>query len=285
MEEGILKGGTAKKQKTSEPRLHTLCTQNYFSFAKRFPLENKGIVLYNNGIKTNTTHYGGKQMKSNDLHTDEIIKCFHCGNETPMKKVGEYSWGSRDLKYSEIDFLYKYELFACPVCSKVTLRQTYADETMIYDNGCDQMICGNEKTILYPPISVESSSIPPKVKEAYEAALKTKSIDKYVCLMALRRTLELLLKGKGATKWGLKDKIEEIAAKGLLPDTLKEASSLAKTLGDTAVHDKELEIDQYDVESMADFIGFIIEYLYVIPDKISTYKQRLDAKSTSENKA
>ena len=43
-------------------------------------------------------------MKSNDLHTDEIIKCFHCGNETPMKKVGEYSWGSRDIEYSEIDF-------------------------------------------------------------------------------------------------------------------------------------------------------------------------------------
>ena len=31
-------------------------------------------------------------MKSNDLHTDEIIKCFHCGNETPMKKVGEYTF-------------------------------------------------------------------------------------------------------------------------------------------------------------------------------------------------
>ena len=130
---------------------------------------------------------------------------------------------------------------------------------------------------------MESTSVPKKVKEAYEAALKTKSIDKYVCLMALRRTLELLLKDKGATQWGLKDKIEEIAAKGLLPDTLKEASSLAKVLGDTAAHDKELEIDQYDVEAMAEFIGFIIEYLYVVPDKISAYKVRFDAKTTSEN--
>ena len=44
----------------------------------------------------------------------------------------------------------------------------------------------------------------------------------------------------------IKDKIEEIAEKGLLPDTLKEASSLAKLLGDTAAHDKEdLDIDQY----------------------------------------
>lgn len=53
---------------------------------------------------------------------------------------------------------------------------------------------------------------------------------------------------------------------------MKEASSLAKILGDTAAHDKELEIDQYDVEAMSEFVGFIIEYLYIVPDKISAYK-------------
>lgn len=142
----------------------------------------------------------------------------------------------------------------------------------------------DEKDIVYPQNSIDSNAVPPKVKEAYEAALKTKSIDKYVCLMALRRTLELLLKDKGATKWGLKDKIEEIAAKGILPDTLKEASSLAKMLGDTAAHDKDLEIDQYDVEAMAEFVGFVIEYIYVVPKKINDYKTRLDDKTSGKGK-
>ena len=221
-------------------------------------------------------------MKNLDLVKEEIIKCFHCGNETPMQRVGEYSWGSRDIEYTDFDFHYGYELFACPVCHKVTLRETYGDETMIEYRNHDQMVWCNQKSILYPTNSMESNSIPTKVKEAYEAALKTKGIDKYICLMALRRTLELLLKEKGATKWGLQAKIEEIAEKGLLPDTLREASSLAKMLGDTAAHDKELEIDQYDVEAMAEFIGYIIEYLYIVPDKISTYKERLGAKPTTE---
>lgn len=224
-------------------------------------------------------------MQNNDLIKEEIIKCFHCGNETPMQKVGEYSWGSRNIEHSEFDFLYKYELFACPVCHRVTLREAYSDETMITFHNHDQYSYYDTKSILFPLNSIDSDSVPHKVKEAYEAALKTKGIDKYICLMALRRTLELLLKDKGATKWGLKDKIEEIAAKGLLPDTLKEASSLAKMLGDTATHDKELEIDQYDVEAMAEFIGFIIEYLYIVPDKINAYKERLDAKSTTEKEA
>ena len=92
-----------------------------------------------------------------------------------------------------------------------------------------------------------------------------------------------MLKDKGAVKWGLEKKNEEIAAKGLLPDVLQKASAWTKLLGDTAAHDKELQIDQYDVETMAEFIGFIIDYLYIIPDKISTYKKRIDKKINSKN--
>lgn len=223
-------------------------------------------------------------MRSSDSpKEDEIILCLHCGNETPMKKVGEYTWGSRDMEFSEIGFLYEYELFACPVCHKVTLRETYCDETMMDCRDYDRSLYYDEERILFPPVGIENDSVPSKISEAYTAALKVKGIDKYVCLMALRRTLEILLKDKGATKWALKDKIEEIAERGLLPDALKEASSLAKMLGDTAAHDKELEIDQYDVEAMVEFVRYIIEYLYVVPDTISTYKKRLDSKLSDKN--
>jgi len=223
-------------------------------------------------------------MKNLDSAKEEVIKCFHCGNETLMQQKGEYSWGSRDIEYEDFDFLNEYELFACPVCHKVTLRESYGDETMMEPHPNGEMRWYSNKSILYPINSIDSNSIPSKVKEAYEAALKTKGIDKYVCLMALRRTLELILKDKGATKWGLKDKIEEIAEKGLLPDTLKEASSLTKILGDSAAHDKDMDIDQHDVESMAEFVEYIIEYLYVVPDKINAYKERFSSKTDSREK-
>lgn len=218
-------------------------------------------------------------MRNQDLPKEEIIKCFHCGNETLMHLKGEYQWGSSNVKYDDYNFNYRYEMFACPVCHKATLRETYGDETMMEPNHNGEMEWYNKKTILFPVNNIESSSIPLKVKESFEAALKTKEIDKNICLIALRRTLELILKDKGATKWGLKDKIEEIAEKGLLPDTLKEASSLTKILGDSAAHDKNLEIDQHDVESMSEFVEFIIEYLYIVPDKINTYKERLSSKT------
>ena len=54
---------------------------------------------------------------------------------------------------------------------------------------------------------------------------------------------------------------------------------MTKILGDSAAHDKEMDIEQQDVESMAEFVEYIIEYLYVVPDKINSYKQRLSSKT------
>ena len=217
-------------------------------------------------------------MKNLDLLKEEIVKCFHCGNETPMKQTGEYDWGSRDEEYGNFDFLFEYKMFACPICHKITLIETYGDETMMKYTKRGEVEWYSEDTVLFPISNIDSDSIPKKVKESFEAALKIKDIDKNVCLMALRHTLELILKDKGATKWGLKEKIEEIAEKGLLPEVLKEASALTKILGDSAAHDKGLQIDEYDVSSMAEFVEYIIEYLYIVPNKIERYKEKLSAK-------
>lgn len=77
-------------------------------------------------------------MKSNDIHTDEIIKCFHCGNETPMKKVGEYSWGSRDIEESEFPQVITF-------CNK---SSQYIHKYMRYRNFLVALL-----TTIYYPIS------------------------------------------------------------------------------------------------------------------------------------
>lgn len=215
-------------------------------------------------------------MQKHDSSEEKIIKCYHCGNETIMHLKGEARWDSND---DDFYFEYTYKMFCCPVCHKVTLIEIYTDESMMSYNRAGEVEHYKEEKITYPINSLDSDTIPIKIKQAFEAALKSRSISNNICLMALRHTLELILNDKGATKWGLKDKIEEIAGKGLLPETLKEASALTKILGDSAAHDKSIEIDQYDVESMADFVEYIIEYLYIIPDKINRYKERFNSKS------
>ena len=53
-------------------------------------------------------------------------------------------------------------MLACPICHKVTLRETYDDETII--EGYDNLVYGNKKNILYLLNSIDSTSIPEKIK-------------------------------------------------------------------------------------------------------------------------
>lgn len=205
----------------------------------------------------------------------KVIKCYHCGNDTLMNKVGEHKWGSRHE--DDFDFTYNYRMLACPICNKVTLLETYGDETMIRGDYRGQAEWFTEDEIIFPVNSLDNNAMPANIKKAFESALKVRNIDNNNCLMALRRTIELIMIDKGATKWGLKDKIEEIAQKGILPESLKEASSFTKKLGDSAAHDKEIEVDTTDVNSMVEFVEYIIEYLYVLPYKIDLYKRKIES--------
>lgn len=214
-------------------------------------------------------------MKNLDSPKEKVVKCFHCGNETLMRQTGEYSWGSMD----GFDFQYRYRMYACPVCNKVTLVQAYSDEIMIVN----ELRWVEEETILYPLNSIESNILPAAIKESYEAALKVRNVDATACALLLRRTLEVILTDQGATAWGLADKIEEIAHKGLLPDSLKEASFFTKKLGDSAAHGKEL-IDKRDINRLIEFIEYIIEYLYIIPSKIEALKAKIGLQVDSKNR-
>ena len=83
---------------------------------------------------------------------------------------------------------------------------------------------------------------------------------------------------KGATEKELYKKIEELAQNGTLPEPLREASSFARKLGNSAAHNKGLDVDTHDINSMVDFVEYIIEYLYILPNKLERYKKRLMAR-------
>jgi ribosomal protein S27E len=216
---------------------------------------------------------GGK-MKSKDVKqelTDETILCLHCGNTTLMYKCGDYKWGSNE----DFIFSYNYKMVACPECRKITLIETYRDETMLrYDRNGDIEYYAEEK-VLYPTNMIDNNAMPAFIKNSFESALKVRNIDYTGCLILLRRTLEMIVKNQGAEGKDLYEKIEDIANKGILPDALKEASTLARVFGNSAVHDLESIADTNDTNTLIELMKYIIEYLYIIPKKIDDLKRNI----------
>lgn len=203
--------------------------------------------------------------------TDKPIDCLHCGNTTLMYQCGKYNWDANKYeKYHEYYFFYEYEMFACPVCEKITLLEKYGDEDMVGFNGN----LDSEEKIIYPINTIDSSAMPTVVKKAFESALKVRNVDDVGCLMLLRHTLEVIVKEQGAVGGTLAQKIENIANRGILPDTLKEASTLTRLLGNEATHEEEITTDKEDIDILVEFVEYIIQYLYIIPKKIEDLQMK-----------
>ncbi len=212
----------------------------------------------------------------NDQYTKmQLIECYHCGNKTLMSVVAHYSFDHEESYYDsdgdEISQLISsntWKLLVCPVCNETTLLKSYWEPNMVEPNG-DQY---EYDDILYPMSTYKGSGVPQKVNNAFEASLKARHLDASICLLALRRTLEIICKDKGANDGFLEAKIKKLTNDGILPPTLNEVSKIIKKLGNEAAHGDDVIHTKKGVSEMIEFVENIINYVYVLPYKISKIK-------------
>lgn len=194
-----------------------------------------------------------------------VLQCYHCGNETLMNEVGKHiESGNGDFWFSNTSYMY-----LCPICKKITFFESYVDEDMAEYDGSTY---SNER-IRYPAVSLDSTYVPFKIKKAYEGTLKSKYTDSALCLIGLRRTLEMICKDKGSTARDLASMIKELVNINVLPPTLKEASDIARGFGNSAAHADDINVSEHDLNMIIEFVESVIDYIYVLPQKMEKYKK------------
>lgn len=200
--------------------------------------------------------------------SQKLLQCYHCGNKTLMYNVGEHrvDWDEGQGYYGYFD----YQMYECPVCHKITLVESYWDVAQIgFDEKSKSAVDYVTDTIIYPLNSFISKALPVEIQTAYDSALKVMRIDKNVCLIALRRTLELVCKDKNATGDSLRKKINSLAQNGVLPPSIKEACNKIRLYGNGGAHDCK-EITANELNTINDFVRYVLEYIYILPQKISS---------------
>lgn len=205
-----------------------------------------------------------------------ILTCPHCGNKTPMKLLNKFEKVTNvPLQYSEeAQFNDIFEVFECPVCEGFQLFYTHWNTEEAYYEGFDIY---QEGIVLFPTSEkVNLYSLPKNIKGAYESALKVKNIDNAVCVMALRRTLEMVCKDKGAVNGQLHQKLNQLLQQGILPPLMGDISKVIKDFGNMAAHGDQVNFDKYMVESMFRFTNKILEYVYILPREMERARQELE---------
>ncbi|MGG6361236.1 DUF4145 domain-containing protein [Peribacillus frigoritolerans] len=205
-----------------------------------------------------------------------ILTCPHCGNKAPMNLLNRFQKTTDvPLDYSEdAQFHDIFEVFECPVCDGYQLvlthwntEEAYYEDTNLYEVG----------EVLFPSFEmVNLYRLPKIIKEAYESAIKVKNIDSTICVIALRRTLEMVCKDNGAVKGELHQKLNQLQQKGILPPLMGDLFKVIKDFGNMAAHGDQVIFEKPLVESMFRFTNKILEYVYILPREMKRAKRELE---------
>jgi len=94
-----------------------------------------------------------------------------------------------------------------------------------------------------------------------------------------RSSLQLALRGQGATGQNLKQEIDDLGNKGLIPPIMVEWSHEVRELGNDSAHPSpgQAPTSARDAGDIVQFTDYFFENLYSFPDRIAKYRARKDA--------
>jgi hypothetical protein len=96
------------------------------------------------------------------------------------------------------------------------------------------------------------------------------------CALMARSALQVALREKQAQGGSLKQEVDDLASKGILPPTMKDWSEHVRELGNDSAHPTpgSSPTDPRDAADVVRFLDFLLEYLYTLPHRIDEYQSR-----------
>jgi hypothetical protein len=91
-----------------------------------------------------------------------------------------------------------------------------------------------------------------------------------------RSALQAALRDCQAKGHNLKQEIDDLASKGILPPNMKDWSDHVRELGNDSAHpnSRQAPTNPQDARDIASFLDFLLEYLYALPYQIEQYRER-----------
>lgn len=212
----------------------------------------------------------------------QVHTCFHCGNTGLMNYIGNTYWSNDDVEkdmFGEVVYAQQIEheywhVFECPVCHKPVLISEYCFDLEGF---------APEIKTEYPTIAVSRDGVPKEIYSAFESAVKTKGIDYSICLLSLRRVLEMICKDNGAIGRDLEKKIDDLIEKKIFPPMIEDACWIIRQMGNDAAHADKISVFTYDIEQVIGYVATIIDYLYSLPYRVNKMKKKIE-KRKNDNK-
>lgn len=206
---------------------------------------------------------------------DEIevkIRCGHCGNFAPMRgtldRCGVVDQYNKDLKMI-VEEGPVFELLHCPSCNGVVLREGYHADYYSEEDAA-------YRKVIYPPTDRTPSGLPRGVGNAYEAAVRVRTVDANAYAVLLGRVLDKVCEDRKADGQTLFNKLQNLAERGEIPGNLAEMAQSLRQLRNVGAHADLGELTAEEIPFLDDLCRAILEYVYSAPTLIAKAQATLE---------
>lgn len=138
---------------------------------------------------------------------------------------------------------------------------------------------GSEAASIYPPtgMKLKVESVPDEVREDAEEALRCFQVAAWkACTILCRRVIQVACTRNNAAGGNLQAQIEDLFAKQILPESLRDWAHQVRYFGNFAAHPDPAfgNVTEDDAATMINFMTNFLMYLYEMPAKVAAARQR-----------
>ncbi|WP_460514554.1 DUF4145 domain-containing protein [Cyclobacterium sediminis] len=207
----------------------------------------------------------------------KLVSCGHCNNISHMKIIGNVNDTESDVdpEYGPIgEWGTTYSVLECPACNKPNIV------SYEWHDGMESEDEITYKT-LFPLDKNIPIGLPEKIKKAFQAANKIKTVDVNAYVILLRRLLELVCIDRNAKGKTLALMLKDLADKNEIPEKLVNVAKGLKDFGNIGAHAGIGELSEKEIPIVTALSTAILEYVYSAPylatlaeDKLKTIKAK-----------
>lgn len=218
----------------------------------------------------------------------KLETCYHCSNQGLLYIVGEATSNWNDYDEDGIVIYWrekKWTMLQCPVCENVSLHTEYTG----FDTPLEIEYVYPRNTFegIYSKNRLDGYYVPEHIRITFESALKAQHIDSQLCLISMRKTLELICKDQGAKGHSLEQMMESLIKHKKWPMLYRDICWIIRQCGNIAVH-AYMKAPILSTDSIDKLIGYlygIIEYSYIMPNQISALKSHINFQKSNLHKS
>lgn len=205
----------------------------------------------------------------------QVAYCPHCSNVATQKLIHTQPYRTHafllDGTPTDSDSVEcAYFVAECETCNEILLYLAEVDipkkENFAYAH------------LVWPQTGSLGKAVPKRISDCYVEAARIRNLAPNAFAVQIRRGLEAICDDRGALKGPLQVRLKHLAERGEMPPVLAEMTDVLRLLGNMGAHSASQSVKAGHVREIDEFFRAIVEYIYVAPNKVKEFRDRLAKK-------